>query len=192
MRITKKEIILEWARTARTRIAGAPEIRALQGELRQRLGPQTRTSPSYIANVLREAGIEVQYEDRYVDPALPSAYAERLAGILQFGDLAAAEAALRRLDEARRDYQRAGDRKGVELVRSLALKGKLRAQSLAANPRVRTEKRREKQEIADWFRVWLETPDLFADWLDLRKRSQEFQELFLQGPNGRQAEKEIE
>jgi hypothetical protein len=40
------------------------------------------------------------------------------------------------------------------------------------------EKRREKQEVANWFRVWLETSDLFFDWLELRKQSEEFQRLF--------------
>ena len=57
-------------------------------------------------------------------------------------------------------------------------KGKLRARSLAANPRVQAQKRQEKQEIARWFQVWLETPDLFADWLALRKSSDEFHKLF--------------
>jgi hypothetical protein len=35
-------------------------------------------------------------------------------------------------------------------------------------------KREEKLEIANWFRIWLETPDAFFDWLDVRKQSPEF------------------
>jgi hypothetical protein len=49
---------------------------------------------------------------------------------------------------------------------------------VASNPRVSPEKRREKQEIGRWFRVWLEVSDLFFDWLELRKRSEDFQKLF--------------
>ena len=60
-------------------------------------------------------------------------------------------------------------------------KGKLRARSLAANPRVNAPKRQEKQEIARWFQVWLETPDLFAAWLELRKSSEEFRSIFGEG-----------
>jgi hypothetical protein len=63
------------------------------------------------------------------------------------------------------------------LVRSLLQKGKLRAGSLAANPRVSPAKRAEKREIATWFRIWLETPDLFFDWLELRKASEEFRRM---------------
>jgi hypothetical protein len=49
---------------------------------------------------------------------------------------------------------------------------------LAANPRVSPDKRAEKREIATWFRIWLETPELFFDWLELRKASEEFRRLF--------------
>ena len=39
-------------------------------------------------------------------------------------------------------------------------------------------KREEKREIATWFRIWLETPDAFFDWLDVRKQSPEFKARF--------------
>jgi hypothetical protein len=58
------------------------------------------------------------------------------------------------------------------------LKGKQRAEGLAANPRVSLARRAEKREIAAWFRVWLESPDLFFDWLEVRKNSEEFQTTF--------------
>jgi Ni/Co efflux regulator RcnB len=49
---------------------------------------------------------------------------------------------------------------------------------IAGNQRVAPEKRREKEEIRQWFRVWLETPDSFFDWLELRKASPEFVQKF--------------
>jgi hypothetical protein len=36
-----------------------------------------------------------------------------------------------------------------------------------------TAERREYAEIAEWFAVWLQTPDLFTDWVGLRKRQRE-------------------
>ena len=98
--------------------------------------------------------------------------------MLEFHDLASAEQSLVRLDGIYREYSDAADRLGKQMVVALVKKGKLRARSLAANLRVQAPKRREKQEIASWFQVWLETPDLFADWLALRKSSAEFLELF--------------
>jgi hypothetical protein len=48
---------------------------------------------------------------------------------------------------------------------------------------VNPEKRREKEEIARWFKVWLDVSDLFFDWLEMRKQSEEFRQQFGQ-PNG--------
>jgi len=31
--------------------------------------------------------------------------------------------------------------------------------------------------MANWFRIWLETPALFEDWLSLRKNAEEFKKL---------------
>ena len=33
-------------------------------------------------------------------------------------------------------------------------------------------------EISEWFRVWLETPNLFNQWLELRRSSEAFKEKF--------------
>jgi hypothetical protein len=175
---SKKQILLDFCRARdRQRIEGE-DLRVARNELRRQLGPGDRTSVGYIASVLREAGYEVRYEDRYSDPVMPEPYATRLKGALEFHDLASAEQSLLRLDAIFREYSTAGDRVGTEMVRALVKKGKLRARSLAANPRVQARKRQEKQEIARWFQVWLETPDLFADWLALRKSSDEFRSLF--------------
>ncbi len=120
----------------------------------------------------------MEVDDKYVDPWMDEPYAGRLKGLLEFGDFAKAEASIRKLDAAYREYRELGDRAGAGLVRTLMLKGKQRAASIASNPRLSQEKREEKREIASWFRVWLEAPDLFADWLSLRKQSSEFRRQF--------------
>jgi len=179
---SKKEIILEYCVTRALERAGTQEIRVIQAEVRRQLGPEAKASLSYIASVLGEAGARVdlpaRFDDRFVRPPMEEPYATRLKGVLEFRDLESAESSLRKLDALYREYGEGADRAGAELVRSLVLKGKQRAASLGASPRVSPEKRREKQEIAAWFRVWLETPDLFFDWLALRKQSEEFQDVF--------------
>jgi hypothetical protein len=179
---SKKQLILDYCRSQGLDRVGTEEIRAIGNELRRRLGPSHKISPSYIASVLRAAGKLVDYEDRYADPSMEEPYASRLKGLLQFHDLASAEASLQKLDAVYREFRGVADRVGTSLVRSLVLKGKLRAESLAANPRVSPGKRREKQEIARWFGVWLETPDLIYDWLEIRKGSEEFQRMFSSEP----------
>lgn len=174
----KKRILLEFFQAREKRPLTIGDLQLARNELRRQLGPGDRTSLGYIASNLREAGYEVRYEDRYSDPILPEPYAGRLKGVLEFGDLPSAERSLLRFDTFYREYLQAGDQAGMRWVRILVQKGKLRARSLGSNPRVNTRKRQEKQEIANWFQVWLDNPDLFADWLELRKSSAEFRDLF--------------
>lgn len=157
---------------------GEAELRLVQKDIRDRLDAAVAPSLSYIANVLRQAGTRVDYEDRYSDPAIPPRYTARLEGVLRFHDLAAAEDALGKLDAAYNEYQSASDHAGARLVRTLILRGKQRAESLASSGRVSPEKRLEKREIANWFRVWLESPSLFFGWLEVRKQTDEFRTLF--------------
>ena len=49
---------------------------------------------------------------------------------------------------------------------------------IARNQKVDAKKREEKEEIAHWFAIWLETPEAFFDWLEVRKQSPEFREKF--------------
>ena len=176
--ISKKQLLLAYFQAQAKKPLEARDLHAAQNELQRQLGPGNRTSLGYIATVLREAGYEVRYEDRYSEPVLPEPYASRLRDVLEFHDLPSAEQSLLRLDAIFREYQEAADRAGVKWVRAVVTKGKLRARSLARNPRVQERKRQEKREIAAWFQVWLETPDLFADWLALRKSAEEFRQLF--------------
>jgi hypothetical protein len=154
------------------------EIREMVAEVRTRLGPGARVSLSYVAATLRAGGWRVNYEDRFTATILPEPYAMPLQGLPHFHDLAAAEDSLRQLDTIYREYLAADDRMGLRLIRSLVIKAKDRARAQAASARVSPRKRAEKLEVAEWFRVWLETPGLFTDWLELRKSSEEFRAQF--------------
>jgi hypothetical protein len=178
-----KQLILECSQERGFGRVGAREIREIEAALRRAMGNGHRVSPSYIANVLRHAGLRVEFNDPFVDPWMEQPYASRMAGLLHFGSLEEAETSLRKLDDIYREYRTAADRVGTSLVRELIVKGKQRAESLAANARVNPEKRREKEEIARWFKVWLDVSDLCFDWIEMRKRSEEFQRLF-NGHNG--------
>lgn len=157
---------------------GERELRTLQGALRERGGSNLSASPAYLAQVLRDAGTPVDFDGRYGSPAIDEPYASRLEGLLAFRDLESTEESLRKLDAVYRQYRAVSDRVGTSWVRSLVVKGRHRAEGLSGSPRVRAEKRREKKEVALWFRIWLENADLFFDWLELRKKSDEFRQLF--------------
>jgi len=108
---------------------------------------------------------------------MESPYREELAGILEFSTFAEAEGTLRKLESLCRQYESARDTKGVEYCRQIAFLGRRRAELISRNKRVSMHKRLQKQEMASWFRIWLETPALFEHWLLLRKSTEEFQKL---------------
>jgi hypothetical protein len=111
------------------------------------------------------------------DPEIKTPYREALAGVLSFSSFADTERTLRSLENLCRKYRQASDKKGVESCRLIASLGRRRAESISRNPRVCLRKRLHKKEVAAWFRIWLETPDLFDDWLAMRKETAEFREL---------------
>jgi hypothetical protein len=83
-----------------------------------------------------------------------------------------------RLDELFRKFQNDGERAAAERVLEVARLGRRRAEMIAHNHKVEAEKRAEKEEIMHWFRVWLETPNAFFDWLEVRKESPDFRKRF--------------
>lgn len=109
------------------------------------------------------------------EPDFDPPYNKILTGVLSFGTLAETEETLARLENLRQRFLAASDKKGVEYCRRLGVLGRRRAEMTARNRRVDPTKRLQKQEVALWFRIWLETPEIFCDWLALRKKTEEFQ-----------------
>lgn len=108
---------------------------------------------------------------------LEEPYLQALTDILAFSTFAEAEETIRKLENLCLKYRALSDKKGVEYCRQIALLGRRRAELISRNQKVSPKKRLQKQEIANWFRIWLETPGLFADWLAMRKGTEEFKRL---------------
>jgi hypothetical protein len=81
---------------------------------------------------------------------------------------------LMRLDELLCKFRAEGEQAAAERVLEVARLGRRRAEMIARNPKVDAHKRVEKGEILQWFTIWLETPDAFFDWLEIRKRAPDF------------------
>jgi hypothetical protein len=175
---TKKALILEAARgLGKPRFTPA-EIEQIRRRLIAQLGAHGKTSPDYIVSVLEEAGLRVVWS---TESDTAGRYEEEFSDLLHFSTLVDAEMCLVRLDELLRKFTVEGERAAAERVREVARLGRRRAEMIARNHKVEEKKRAEKDEIAHWFGIWLETPDAFFDWLEMRKQSPEFQEQFPHG-----------
>jgi hypothetical protein len=172
---TKKALILDTAREIAATKWTAAEIEQLRRKLFAEHGEAGKTGPDYIAEVLNSAGWKVVLTQR---EEAEEEYEEEFEDLLHFKTLEDAEVSLTRLDELMRKFRTHGESAAVERVLDVARLGKRRAEMIARNRKVDAHKRAEKEEIAGWFRIWLETPDAFFDWLDVRKQSPEFQKKF--------------
>jgi hypothetical protein len=172
---TKKVLILDTAREIAATKWTPAEIEQLRRKLLAEHGEAGKTGADYIAEVLKSEGWKVVLTQR---EEAEEEYEEEFEDLLHFKTLEDAEVSLTRLDELIRKFRAHGEKAAVERVLDVARLGKRRAEMIARNRKVDAHKRAEKEEIADWFRIWLETPDAFFDWLDLRKQSPEFQKKF--------------
>lgn len=172
---TKRVLILDTAREIAATKWTPAEIEQLRRKLLAEHGEAGKTGADYIAEVLKSEGWKVVLTQR---EEAEEEYEEEFEDLLHFKTLEDAEVSLTRLDELMRKFHAHGEKAAVERVLDVARLGKRRAEMIARNRKVDARKRAEKEEIANWFRIWLETPDPFFDWLDLRKQSPEFQKKF--------------
>lgn len=172
---TKKAIILETADQLGVQKFTPAEVEQIRRRLIAQLGAEGKTSADYVMSVLEESGLRVVWSTR---SDTEGKYEEEFADLLHFSTLEEAEMSLIRLDELLRKFSVEGERAAVERVREIGRLGRRRAEMIAHNHKVDAAKRVEKLEIARWFGIWLETPDAFFDWLEVRKKSPEFQSSF--------------
>jgi hypothetical protein len=172
---TKKDMILETAREIGASRWTLAEIDQLRRRLVAEHGEDAKTSSEYIADVLKTAGWKVLLS---LQEEAEEQYEEEFEDLLHFKTLEDAEVSIMRLDELMRKFRAHDEQAAVERVLNVARLGKRRAEMIARNAKVDRHKRDEKLEIADWFRIWLETPDAFFDWLDVRKQSSDFKARF--------------
>ena len=174
---TKKTMILDDARRMSVTRWTPAEIDQLRRRLIAEHGEAGKTSTEYIADVLEAAGLKLELNQQ---EEAEDQYEEEFEDLLHFKTLEDAEVSVMRLDELMRKFKEAGETAAVNRVLDVARLGKRRAEMISRNQKVEAPKRAEKEEIASWFRIWLETPDAFFDWLDVRKQSPEFREKFPQ------------
>lgn len=178
---TKRELIIEVWERLDCESVGASELEAIAEAVRGRFGDGALESPARMARLLADEGAELRHAEvleldarwRMADP-----YEAVFRNVLKFSTFDEAAASIKRLENLRREFERRNDREGVRRVRETVLKGKRRARMIAGNSSVSERKRAEKSEMAEWFTVWLNQPEIFDEWLRLRLRSRDFTERF--------------
>ena len=178
---TKRDLMIEVWEHLDCESVGAAELETIASVVRERFGEGAVEAPVVVARLLADEGAELRHAEvleldarhRAADP-----YEAMFRNVLKFSTFAQAATSIQNLENLRREFARKGDAEGLRRVQETALKGKQRAQMIARNRNVDERKRAEKAEIAEWFTVWLKQPEIFGNWLELRRRSRDFRAQF--------------
>jgi hypothetical protein len=178
---TKTDLIIEVWEKLDCESVGAAEIEAIETVVRDVFGDSAADSPMAIARLLADEGAELRHAEimeLYVERASHDPYSAALRNILRLDDLNSTLGTLRALENLRRKCLSEHDTEGLRRLRETAIKGKEFALETASRKNVDPITRLLNDEIAEWMTIWLQTPDVFENWISLRQKSVEFIDKF--------------
>jgi len=164
-------ISMAWEETGAS-VAGRTELEFVQKAIEVQFGAGAVESPASIARTLADAGVRLnlpevlQADTRWRESRLFGLFSPEQ---LNFTTLEGALDSVNSIDELHRQFQLEGDENGIRELRGLVAELRTGLESDAQqSPNLLAA------EIAEWLRIWLQTPLIFSDWLTLRRNSADF------------------
>jgi hypothetical protein len=177
----KNDLIIEVWEKLDCESVGAAEIEAIEVAVGEQFGRAAVDSPMVVARLLADEGADLRHSeimDLYVRRASDRPYEAALRNIIRLDSLSGAESTIWDLENLRRKYLADNDKEGLRLVNETARGARATAAEMAAKQTSDPLAQQTGVEIGQWLTVWLQTPEIFADWLALRRRSAEFTDIF--------------
>lgn len=171
---TKTDLMIEVWEFLDCESVGAKEIIAIEDVIRERFGNSAVDSPMKIARLLADEGAELRHSEimeLFIERSSVDQYAAMFRNILKFGDFKQILTSIHQLENLRKKFLSDNDKDGLRLIRETALKGK---QTLMTS----NDLKDQKTEMAEWLTIWLQSPEIFENWVTLRINSKDFNEKF--------------
>ena len=167
----KKQVIIELWRETGKQTVGASELELLQQGLLARFGAGGSESPAAIARTLADHGVSLRHPEileadmRWRHDWMTALFSPE---DLNVGTLEAATALIQKIERLRLEF--AGNEATLESLRQSVRRMKGELELMTNQPLA--------QELAQWLTVWLQNPQIFEEWLALRRATAEFRERF--------------
>lgn len=183
-RLTKQEMVLEiYDREAMGEVT-AEEIAIINQALVEEYGEGGAMQPAEIARILNEEELPVRFDQIFRMASPTEKYESLFRELTTCGSLAEGEAILWRLDKLYREFEQAGDKTGVRFAKAAALQLKRQTAALSESSKATELLRIEMGEVAQWVTIWLQAPDVFAQWLELRKATAAYKAMIAMKTSG--------
>lgn len=180
----KNDLIIEVWEKLDCENVGACEIVAIEDAVREQFGKQALDSPMMIARLLADEGAELRHSEimrLFVERHSDRPYDAAFRNILRLDDLKSTLATIRDLENLRNKFAAENDAEGLRLVAETARRGRLEAVARSEDKRGNIEEHSQHAEIAEWLAIWLQSPEIFENWIALRRNAKEFIEKFGKG-----------
>lgn len=173
----KQDLIIEVWEYLDCESVGAPELEEIQKALSEKFGVGGLASPATIARAVADEGAVLRHPEVFecdLNWRKQHLKKQEFRSELDFVDLSAAFNSVVKLEEKRLQLQVDEDATGLKELREIVTAAR---KDLAMRSRSRILEaaiREQLKEISEWLTIWLQSPELFSDWLDLRRHSPEF------------------
>jgi hypothetical protein len=177
----KNDLIIEVWEKLDCESVGASEIEAIEIVVKERFGDPAVDSPMALARMLADEGAHLRHSEimnLWVERQSDRPYDAAFRNILDLSDLKAVRRSIQNLENLRRKLTADGDRDGLRRLRQQVIEAKDEASKTAGNRKKTLEARRLNKEIAQWLTLWLQSPELFENWLKLRRSAADFKAVF--------------
>lgn len=173
MKRTQELLIIDVWKPMDREVVGAPELESIQETIAERFG--TSVSPASIARALADHGVRLGHpEILQTDMHWRERNHLFTSEDLTFGTIDAANALIEKIEILRQQFE--NNLAIAERLRYEVRQLKIELDLLAANEKA--ENRDLAQEVAQWLTIWLQTPQIFGEWLSLRRATADFQARF--------------
>lgn len=173
---TKYQIIVDLWERMEKEVVCAPELEFIQQALALRF--DTIVSLASIARTLADHGARLGHPEILVaDAKLRERISLFTPEDLKFGSVEAALALIEKIESLRHAFE--NNKALLGHLRQSVQRIKSELDVLAASHRA--DQKILAQEVSQWLVVWLQTPQIFSEWLALRRTTTDFQERFSTG-----------
>jgi len=163
MALTRDQLIVDVWETTKKDFVGASDLTLIQNALAEHFGAES--SPASIARVLADHGARLGHPEILQADAR---WRERqhlfTPDDLAFDTIDAANTFIEKLEQLGQTHDQQSLRQSVLQVKS-------ELDLFAPRHSV-------AREVAQWLTIWLQNPQIFPEWLELRRSTKEFQVLF--------------
>jgi hypothetical protein len=173
----KQDLIIEVWEYLDCESVGARELEEIQKELKEKFGAGGLASPAAIARAVADEGAVLRHPEVFECDAKwrqEHLKKQEFRNELDFTDLSVAFDSAVRLEEKRLQLQLDGDATGLKELRGMVIAARKDLELRARSKVLEGAVREQVKEISQWLTVWLQSPELFSDWLDLRRQAPEF------------------